>query len=152
MMTSSNGNIFAKLALCAGNSPVPVNSPHKGQWHGALMFFFICAWINGWVDNRGAGDLRRHRGHYDVTVMSFLETQQSFQLVPTNPWKSGGYCYVIHQEQSGSRSFAWQAALYFKLGAFCALQWRHNGRDGVSNNQPHDCSFNRFFRRRSKKT
>ena len=23
----------------------PVNSPHKGQWHGALMFSLICAWI-----------------------------------------------------------------------------------------------------------
>ena len=32
----------------------PVNSPHKGQW--ALMFSLICAWINGWVNNRGAGD------------------------------------------------------------------------------------------------
>ena len=32
------------------------------------------------------------------------------------------------------------------------LQWRHNGRDGVSNNQPHDCLFNRLFRHRSKKT
>ena len=31
------------------------------------------------------------------------------------------------------------------------LQWRHNGRDGVSNHQPHDCLFNRSFRRRSKK-
>ena len=42
-----------------------VNSPHKGQWYGAL----ICAWPNGWVNNREAGDLRRHRIHYDVTVM-----------------------------------------------------------------------------------
>ena len=32
------------------------------------------------------------------------------------------------------------------------LQWRHNGRDGVSNHQPHDCLLNRLFRRRSKKT
>ena len=47
----------------------PVNSPHKGQWRGALMFSFICAWINGWVNNGEAGDLRRHRAHYDVTVM-----------------------------------------------------------------------------------
>ena len=38
-----------------------VNSPHKGQWRGALMFSLICAWINGWVNNREAGDLRRHR-------------------------------------------------------------------------------------------
>ena len=57
----------ALLALCAGNSPS--NSPHEGQWHGALMFCLICAWINGWVNNREAGDLRRHRAHYDVTVM-----------------------------------------------------------------------------------
>ena len=45
---------------------------HKGQRRGALMFSLICAWINGWVNNREAGDLRRHRAHYDVivTVMS----------------------------------------------------------------------------------
>ena len=30
----------ALLAICAGNSPVPVNSPHKGQWRGALMFLW----------------------------------------------------------------------------------------------------------------
>ena len=46
-----------------------VNSPHEGQWRGALMFSLICAWINGWVNNREAGDLRRHHAHYDVTVM-----------------------------------------------------------------------------------
>ena len=59
----------ALLALCAGKSPVPVNSPHKGQWHRALMFSLICAWINGWVNNREAGDLRGHRAHYDVIVI-----------------------------------------------------------------------------------
>ena len=59
----------ALLAVCAGNSPSPVNSPHKGQWRGALMFSLICAWINGWVNNREAGDLRRHRADYDVIVM-----------------------------------------------------------------------------------
>ena len=59
----------ALLALCAGNSPAPVTSPQKGQWRGALMFSLICAWINGWVNNREVGDLRRYRAHYDVTVM-----------------------------------------------------------------------------------
>ena len=34
----------------------------------------------------------------------------------------------------------------------CPLQWRHNGQDGVSNHQPHDCLLNRLFKRRSKKT
>ena len=53
----------------AGNSPVPVNSPHNGQWRGALVFSLICVWINDWANNREAGDLRRHRGHYNVNVM-----------------------------------------------------------------------------------
>ena len=47
----------------------PVNSPHKGQWRGVLMFSLICAWIKHWVNNREADDLRRHRAHYDVIVM-----------------------------------------------------------------------------------
>ena len=47
----------------------PGNSPHKGQWRGALMFSLICAWINSWVNNGEAGDLGRNRAHYDVTVM-----------------------------------------------------------------------------------
>ena len=47
----------------------PVNSPHKGQWRGTLMFSLICVWINDWVNNRKTGDLRRYRGHYDVTVI-----------------------------------------------------------------------------------
>ena len=34
------------------------------------MFSLICVWINDWVNNSEAGDLRRHRGHYDVNVMS----------------------------------------------------------------------------------
>ena len=46
-----------------------INSPHKGQWRGALMFSSICAWINGWINNGEVGDLRRHRAHYDVIVM-----------------------------------------------------------------------------------
>ena len=47
----------------------PVNSTHKGQWCGALMFSLICVWINDWVYNRVAGHLRRYRAHYDVIVM-----------------------------------------------------------------------------------
>ena len=47
----------------------PVSSPHKGQWSRALMFSLICAWINYWVNNREADDLRRHSAHYDVFLM-----------------------------------------------------------------------------------
>ena len=47
----------------------PMNSPHNGRWRRALMFYLIYARTNGWVNNGDAGDLRRHRAHYDVTVM-----------------------------------------------------------------------------------
>ena len=47
----------------------PVNSPHKGQLRGALMFSLICAWTNGWVNNRDADDFRCHSAHYVLTAM-----------------------------------------------------------------------------------
>ena len=60
----------------------PVNSPHKGQWRGALMFTLICVWINDWVNNREAGDLRRHRGFHDVTVMILKDVRLSTSTKP----------------------------------------------------------------------
>ena len=74
----------ALLAISAGNSPSPVNFPHKGQWRGALMFSLICAWINRWVNNREAGDLRRHRAHYDVIVMIHIYIQGKNTVSPFN--------------------------------------------------------------------
>ena len=53
----------------------PVNSSHKGQWRGALMFSFIFVWINSWINNREAGDMRRYRAHYDVIVMYLFQRQ-----------------------------------------------------------------------------
>ena len=47
-------------------------SVNIGQWRAALMFSLICTRINGWVNNGEAGDLRRHRPHYDVIVMIFI--------------------------------------------------------------------------------
>ena len=60
----------ALLVICAGNSSVPGESPHKGQWREAFIFSLICVWINGWVYNLEAGDLKRYHAHYDVTVMN----------------------------------------------------------------------------------
>ena len=53
------------LALCAGNSPV---------------FYFICAWTNGWVNHRDASDCRRHHVHYDVTAMIPYQVISSLQV------------------------------------------------------------------------
>ena len=59
----------ALLTLCVGNSPVIGEFPAQSQRYGTLMLSLICARINGWVNNREAGDLRHHRAHYDVIVM-----------------------------------------------------------------------------------
>ena len=63
----------------------PVNSPHKGQRCGALMFSLICAWTNGWANHRDIGDLRRHHTHYDVTVMTNHDIEYTCQT-----------CLIIH--------------------------------------------------------
>ena len=72
----------------------PVNSLYKGQWRGALMFSLICVWINGWVNNRQAGDLRWYCAHYDVTVMNYQFLQGYFtgtnksKCLPQCQWRS----------------------------------------------------------------
>ena len=69
------------------------------------MFSLICAWINDWVNNGEDGDLKRHRGHYDVIVMKYDsgigyqcfgdrdETEEIGNLTPPmsslyNPWNT----------------------------------------------------------------
>ena len=95
----------ALLAICAGNSAAPVNSPHKGQWRGALMFTLICVWINGCVNNREAGDLRRYCAHYGVTVMLVI-THGNFKLAMIY-----GYNIVY----AGQCDSSWWPQLWFIL-------------------------------------
>ena len=56
-----------------------VNSPHKSQWHRALMFSLICTWTNSWVNNQDASDLRCHHAPYDATVMISKLGQHSLE-------------------------------------------------------------------------
>ena len=44
--------------------------PQQRQVTRSLDVSLICVWLNGWVNNRDASDLRRHHAHYSVTVMS----------------------------------------------------------------------------------
>ena len=70
----------------------PVNSPHKGQWRGALMFPLICTRINSWVNNGEAGDLRRNRAHYHLkSPASQLFTQSLYP--PHNEVVGGVYWF-----------------------------------------------------------
>ena len=66
----------------------PLHSPHKGQRRGTMMFSFICAWTNGWANNRDARDSRRHRAHYDVTVMG-QSVGVHFECFNANPSRLG---------------------------------------------------------------
>ena len=59
----------ALLAICAGNSPVTGEFPARRPVTRSFDVSLICVRINGWVSNGTAGDLRRPRAHYDVTVM-----------------------------------------------------------------------------------
>ena len=63
-MTSSNGNIFRVTGHLCGEF-----TGDRKSVTDALMFSLICVWINDWVNNREAGDLRRNRAHYDVILM-----------------------------------------------------------------------------------
>ena len=85
----------ALLAICEGNSPV--DSPYKGQWRGVLMFSLICAWTNGWANNRNTEDLRIHCAHHDVIVMEYETTKFSSNYAAyKRPFISTivGYCAV----------------------------------------------------------
>ena len=94
------GTFSALLALCGGLHRSHINSPHKGQWRTALMFSLICAWTNGWVNNRDAGDLKRHRAHYDVTIMapikSLPRTQAQKKCAMINTYRATFYLCLTH--------------------------------------------------------
>ena len=59
----------ALLAFCAENSPVTGEFPSQRPVTRSFDVFFICASTNGCGNNQDAGDLRRHRAHYDANVM-----------------------------------------------------------------------------------
>ena len=100
-----------------------VNSPHKGQWRGALMFSLICDWINAWVNNREAGDLRHYRAHYDVTVMISIQSdlfilmhQSCFICTGTIIWLSKWH--LCNPERWGVNSACIYQLCVYLMGCF----------------------------------
>ena len=111
MMTSSNGNTFCVTGhVCGEFTGPPVNSPHKGQWRGALMFSLICTWINGWVNNREAGDLRHYRVHNDVIVMNTMAITIPYHTILLIS------CYVISIIKNREKYFQVRRASSVNLG------------------------------------
>ena len=106
-----------------------VNSPHKGKWRGALMFPLICVWINGWVNNREAGDLRRHRPLYHFIVMLYhVFALECILVFISSIWTSNIFQQWRHYETSETsvkscRNYSskiwWWMNNYVKLALNC---------------------------------
>ena len=92
----------ALLALCVGNSPVTCEFPSQRPVTRSFDVSLICAWINASLYNRGAGDLSRHRAHYDVIVMQIWISPCVIILCPRRSVVVNGYqigC-VLHVEMA----------------------------------------------------
>ena len=65
------------------------------------MFSLICVWINGWVNNREAGDLRRHRAHFRPLWRHRNAYNKRLFMWDTNPQRSTWVpflCPVYHMD------------------------------------------------------
>ena len=71
-MTLSNGNIFRVTGPLWGEPPVTGGFPSQRPVTRSFEVFFDLPLSKRWANNRDAGDLRRHRAHYDVIVMSLV--------------------------------------------------------------------------------
>ena len=84
-MTSSNGKLFRATGSLCGESTGPRWIPLTTASDAELWCFLGSApRINGWVDNREAGDLRRHRAHYGVIVRVVQRLYRSYWLCITS--------------------------------------------------------------------
>ena len=117
------------MALCAGNSPVPVNSPHKGQWRGALMFSLICRlskqpwgwWLSGVPDffdrNKilSGYDLSHYQVPHCIRVFFdfvwFVFIHHNFQFY----FELCTYCNILDIYLSQNLNFVNHLLFYMKL-------------------------------------
>ena len=132
----------------------PVNSPHKGQRRGALMFSLICAWINAWVNNRETDDLRRYRAHYDVIVMKhyiylrvlYISILQLFMLRNHSfmYWKPGtSDLLVLLLFVLQCTEYKWNA---LALALVLALALTLRFHTWITRNHFHNCTYARCLR------
>ena len=95
MMTSSNGNIFRVTGHLCGEFTdhrwIPLTKASDAElW----CFLWSAPWINSWVNNREAGDLRRHHAHYDVIVMiTHAATRNGKRQM--DPWYMWGNSFFV---------------------------------------------------------
>ena len=109
-MTSSNGNIFRVTGPLCGEFVGHLWVPLPKASDAELWCFFICARIEDWVNNREAGDLRRHREHYDVNVIinqsrrheAYMRRDINYGLIQIY----NVYIYIYHRKYIGNSGHA----------------------------------------------
>ena len=159
MMTSSNRNIFALLAICAGNSPVTREFPAQRPVTRSFDIFFDLRMNNSWVNNGEAGDLRRHRAHYDVIVM-----KNALRFTGTL-WGGFSRKWLISNKKQSScswfetpRSSCDVTLMRFVVFCFVTSSWpvvntvAWHERCGALNHQQLHCLFKRLFRLTTRET
>ena len=78
MIMSSNRNTIRVTGhFVRGSHHSAVDSPHNGQWWGALMFSTMYAWTNSWASDQDVCDLRNHGTHFDISVMTWCHKNYS---------------------------------------------------------------------------
>ena len=123
----------ASLALCEGNPSVVGGIPSQRPvtWSFGVFFSLIWAWTNDWANNRNAGDLRRHRAHYDVIIMSVAHRRVQFNKhvstlshwVPSGRHKNTIYFFTYLSEYQcvSSRRMKLYFFLLFDCVRYCVF-------------------------------
>ena len=129
-------------SITLANSSVTGEFPAQRPVCGALMFPLICGWINGWVNNRAAGDLRRHRVHYDITVMKPRDVTPR-----DNSFSSAHRCDIClcNDIDSGNLSSCMGAAWLSILQVREILFWFNSSPPEQNGNHIADDSFRCIF-------
>ena len=121
MVTSSNRTIFCVTGPLWGESTgdwwIPLRKASDiRSFHVSL----ICAWTNGWVNNRDAGNLRHHCAHYDGTVIlrmfSILKIRYNVEVI--NIWTRNNHYLPVLLMMSRlhiSKALTWQKTTCFQF-------------------------------------
>ena len=99
-ITSSNGNIFRVTGHLCGEFTGPRWIPAQRPVTRSFDFPLIFGWINGWVNNREAGDLRRYSVHYDVIVMKMATIFQKVCMYNTSHY----HCQIMNSWHNNTNS------------------------------------------------
>ena len=117
----------ASLDLWEGT--LQLDSPHKKDSGVERLRFLFCQTRQD-VNKKDAGDLRRFYAHVTTVLCLDMGSFASY----------AGVSQLMHN------------VIVRQLFRPITLQWRHNGRDGVTNHQPCDCFFNRLFQTQIKES